>query len=189
MKNTEYILYLDLDGVLVDFNGGYRKLSNGKTIQETNDEEGERAARAKYLAAGEEFWANLDWIRGGQELWNAAKNLFEHVAILSSAGTTDAERGKMVDAGKRRWLQKNIPDMNQSNVFIVLGKHNKQKYASKLGILVDDVRVTIDQWNKAGGFGILHNATHFKRTIEELEDISRPFSLAEIAKRFLHWYL
>ena len=185
MKNSEYILYLDMDGVLVDFNSGYRKLF-GKGIRETQDPNGERAAREKYLAAGSTFWADLDWIRGGQELWDASKRLFERVCILSSAGTTDPIRGQIVEVGKRLWLKKNMPDMDQSKVFIVLGKYEKKKYASKDGILVDDVRVTIDDWNKAGGYGILHSSTYYKSTIETLKDVSRPLTLMEIVKRIKH---
>lgn len=177
-KNKDYRLFLDMDGVLCDFSKGYRKLSNNKTLVETINTDGERVAREKYLTAREEFWENLDWICGGKELWDASKNLFKHVSILSSAGSTDIERGKTIDAGKRKWLKKNIPEMNQSNVFIVLGKHNKQKYASKNGILVDDVQITIDQWNNSGGFGICHNSDYYKKTIEDLKDIVRPIKLS-----------
>lgn len=185
MKNNDYVLYLDLDGVLVDFNSGYRKLFS-KGIKETQESEGEKAAREKYLAAGSTFWAELDWIQGGQELWNAAKGLFERVCILSSAGTTDPVRGQLVEVGKRLWLKKNMPEMSASDVFIVLGKHEKKKHAAKDAILVDDVRVTIDDWNKAGGYGILHNSKYFKTTIETLGDVARPLNLMEIVKRIKH---
>jgi hypothetical protein len=79
-----------------------------------------------------------------------------------------------------------MPEMDPSKVFIVFGKHLKIGYARKNSILVDDVWVTIHNWNKAGGFGIHHNYNNYKKTIEDLEDISRPINLSEIAKRFLH---
>ncbi len=184
MKNKDYILYLDMDGVLVDFDGGYKKLSKGKTIKETTEDEGEKSAREKYLAAGVDWWANLDWIQGGKEVWNASEKLFERVCILSSAGTSDPIRGKMVTEGKMLWLSKNIPSMKHSNVFIVFGKHLKPNYATKNSILVDDVWVTIDRWNKQGGFGILHDSRKYKNTINDLYDIAAPISLSEMIKRF-----
>lgn len=184
MKNKDYILYLDLDGVLVDFDGGYRKLSQGRSIQETAAADGEDSAREKYLKAKADWWANLDWIHGGRELFNASDKMFEHVCILSSAGTGDPEKGKAVVEGKIRWLAKNIPSMDASRTFIVFGKHLKQERSAKNAILVDDVAITIEQWNARGGFGILHKSNDYKKTIEELYDIASPISLAEMVKRF-----
>ncbi len=183
-KNTEYTLYLDMDGVLVDFNGGYKNLSNGMDLQQYAKNFNDEAAREKYLQAGSKFWADLEWIHGGKELYDAASLLFERVCILSSAGTTNEERGAIVTAGKLEWLKKNAPTIPTNRVFIVMGKHRKQEYAAKDSILVDDVAVTIKQWNDKGGYGILHNAKNYKKTIEDLEDISRPIKLSEIVKRF-----
>lgn len=174
-----------MDGVLVNFEGGYQK-KIGKTLKEVVESEGESAARDNYTKAGVQFWANLEWIEGGKELWDASSTLFQRVCILSSAGTTDPEKGKMVAEGKRLWLRKNIPDIDYSKVFIVNGKHMKKHHADKNAILVDDVAVTIKEWNQAGGFGILHNSKNYKKTIEDLTDISRPMNLSEIAKRLGH---
>lgn len=183
-KNSEYILYLDMDGVMVDFDGGFGKISNGNTIKQYSKLHGDNAARDQYLKAGLEFWTNLTWIRGGKELWDAASGLFERVHILSSAGTRDEEKAKVVELGKRQWLKNNIPSIPASQIFIVRGKHRKQEYAAKNSILVDDVILTIKQWNSHGGYGILHNSSNYKKTIEDLEDISRPIKISEIIKRF-----
>lgn len=183
-KNTEYVLYLDMDGVLVDFEGGYLKISSGLSLQEYANAYTIEDARQRYLDEGASFWANLGWIHGGKELWDAASRLFERVCILSSAGTTDEEKASIVAAGKREWLKNNIPSIPDNRIFIVPGKHRKQEYAAKDAILVDDVAATIKQWNANGGYGILHNSKNYKKTIEDLEDISRPMKLSEIVKRF-----
>lgn len=183
MKNRDYSLFLDMDGVLVDFDGGFIKLSNGMKPRDMANNYGEKILRDKFISAGIEFWANLNWINGGKELWNASKELFERVYILSSSGTVDSERGKVVREGKILWLKKNMPDMPEQNIFVVNGKHMKKTKASKDGILVDDVSITIKEWNAAGGYGILHNSKYYKTTIETLEDISRPLNLSEILKR------
>jgi len=185
MKNTEYSLYLDLDGVLVNFDDGYMKLA-GKSIIQTAKDEGDKAARNKYLDAGSQYWENLEWIEGGKEIWNTASSLFNAVYILSSVGTTDPVRGKPVDEGKRRWLKKNIPSIDLSNVFIVGGSHMKKTYSAKNAVLVDDMPKNINEWNQAGGIGILHNSKHYKKTIESLKDISQSLNLSEIVKRIRH---
>lgn len=181
--NEEYILYLDMDGVLVDFEGGFIKLSKGVKATELYKQYGDKAVQHYYLSAGADFWADLDWIEGGRELWEVSRKLFRNVNILSSAGTTDPEKGKPVVAGKMMWLKKHMPEIPESNIFIVYGKHNKQKYATKESILVDDVSETIKIWNAKGGYGILHKASNYKQTIETLEDIVRPLNLSEILKR------
>lgn len=172
-----------MDGVLVDFEGGFVKLSNGLKSSDLYKQYGNKAIQQYYLSAGADFWADLDWIVGGRELWDMARKLFRRVNILSSAGTSDPERGKAVIAGKKMWLKKYMPEMPDSNIFIVLGKHHKPNYATKESILVDDVSETIKKWNAKGGYGILHKASHYKHTIETLEDIVRPLSLTEIIKR------
>ena len=188
MKNTEYILYLDMDGVLVDFEGGYQK-KYGKTIKEVAEEEGNKAAYDKWLASGIQFWANLDWLHGGQELLKTATGLFERVGILSSAGSTDPDKFNMAKTGKLLWLKKNAPSLNQSDIHIVERKYKKKLYASKSSILVDDVPGTIKEFNQAGGYGVLHDYRRYKKTIETLEDVARPMNLSEIVKRIRRWYL
>jgi 5'(3')-deoxyribonucleotidase len=183
MKNSEYILYLDMDGVLVDFDQGFADIYY--SIQGKMDPKAkEEAARRLYTQAGSQFWVDLDWEQGGKEVWDAASNLFETVGILSSASAKTMERFEVVTEGKRRWLKKNIPGLPDDHIFIVGSKSQKQNYADKLSILVDDKTSTIQQWNAKGGYGIVHKASQYKKTIEELEDISRPVSLAEIVKRF-----
>jgi len=172
-----------MDGVLVDFNSGYRTLANGKTIAETKETEGEKEARRKYLAAGVSFWANLPWTSGGQALWKSAQDLFERVCILSSMGTTDPERGVMVKAGKLQWLANNLtPNLPESRIFIVPRRFFKKEKAAHDAILVDDMEDTIQDWNTAGGYGILHKDSRYKKTIYELEDIAAPLNLTEILK-------
>ena len=178
-----------MDGVLVDFGSGYRKLTKGMSMKDMAEKYGADVARKHFLKAGVNFWATLDWEYGGKELFETATRLFNTVRILSSAGTTDPEKGKMVVAGKRLWIKTNLPSMSMSDVIIVPGKHVKKTYATKNSILVDDMPSTIRDWNAAGGYGILHESGRYKKTIEDLEDISRPIKITELVKRFVGRYL
>jgi len=177
-----------MDGVLVDFQGGYRKFA--KSIQDAGliagmeKEEARGVIRQHYRDAGATFWADLDWAHGGKELWNTAKRLFERVCILSSTGAKEdpTGRGPIVEFGKQEWLKKHMPDMPSGNIFIVHGKHLKKNHAAKNAILVDDMAVTIKEWNESGGYGILHDDRYFENTIETLVEIAAPMSLGEMAK-------
>ena len=180
--NTEYKLYLDMDGVLVDFEGGFINLTN-MTSKELADKQGKKDVVDTYISAGIKFWSNLKWIHGGKEVWDTAQKLFKNVFILSSTGTSDTERGNVVATGKRIWLKNNIPSMEEQNIFIVNGRRLKPQYASKDSILVDDMSDTIHQWNVKGGYGILHSSHNYEQTIEELEYISQPVKLKELIKR------
>lgn len=182
-KNTDTILYLDMDGVLVDFDGGFSKIAQGLAIKEYSKAFGEAKARNTFLDAGIHFWENLEWIHGGKELWNTASRLFHRVYILSSAGTTHPQKAEMVEAGKREWLKKHIPSIPHDHIFVVRGRHLKQQFSTPNSILVDDMNDTIQSWNLKGGFGILHNSNNYKKTINELHDISAPIKLQEIVKR------
>jgi hypothetical protein len=182
MANKEYILYLDMDGVLCDFDGGYQRLAKTRGPKLAQSKE-QSLEPMEYYKRALSFWSGLDWIQGGQELYEASTLLFERVCILSSAGSVDDLKLMATTDGKKLWLKKNIPAMKDENIFIVPGKEFKQKYANKGAILVDDKAITIKQFNAAGGYGILHRASHYKKTIGDLEDIALPMNLGELAKQ------
>jgi hypothetical protein len=180
--NSEYKLYLDMDGVLVNFDkGNVESKQNFKKLMLKYHDKSIETLHDIWMVR---FWADLEWLYGGKELWEISKKLFNDVFILSSVGTVDPKKGKLSEAGKRLWVQNNMPDMPQSNVIIVYGKENKIPYANKFSILVDDMPITIQRWKEKGGYGILHRASNYKKTIEDLEDISRPIKISELVRRF-----
>lgn len=161
-----------MDGVLVDFDKGYSKLVGGKSLKANSLENGEQSARDRFLQAGPQFWADLEWIDGGKEVLDTAQRLFTNVWILSSAGTTNEKLGQSVIKGKQEWLSKHIPSIPLSNVLIVYGKHRKKEYASRSRILVDDLPDTIASWTENHGIGILHSHTNYKKSIETLNGLA-----------------
>ncbi len=173
-----------MDGVLTDFHQGFSDVYYSVITDKMSKEEKMKAAEAEYARQGASFWVNLDWEHGGRELWKASANLFEHIGILSSASANTVRRLEEVTEGKVEWLKKHIPELPEDQIIIVASKHQKQNYANKFSILVDDKDTTIQEWNSRGGYGILHNSSNYRKTIEDLEDIALPISLAEIVKRF-----
>ena len=80
------------------------------------------------------------------------------------------------------WIADHLPGIPLENVHIVTEGVLKAKFATKNSILVDDRKSTIEAFNKAGGFGILHWSKHYNKTIQELVEIASPMGLGEIAK-------
>ena len=171
--NDNMKLFLDLDGVICNFSKGYKKLSHDISIGTYAELYGKESAKDIFLNAGTKFWEDLEWIDGGKELFNAASSLFKHVFILSSAGTTNEYKSKIVEEGKRNWLKVNIPSIPPENIFIVKGRHLKQEYSNSDSILVDDLEDTIKSWDSKGGIGILHNSDNYQETIDELDILSK----------------
>ena len=189
MKNSEYILYLDMDGVLVDYSSGWWAIAKQlgiKPVQIKGEFEftKEDISRVHSQTRQPAFWSGLGWELGGEELWGAANVLFENIHILSStAAKNDVLAGKIVEEGKLIWLKENLhPHLPSSNIHIVSEGVKKAQYADKLAILVDDRKSTIQAFKAAGGYGILHSAKRYRKTIEELKDVALPLGLGEIAR-------
>jgi len=178
--NKTYTVYLDMDGVLVDFQKSYNNLPGGTRIKSNSAEQDVSKAREKYLTAGPKFWADMDWIHGGKELFQVAAAQFQSIKILSSAGTTDIEKGKPVIEGKLQWLSRHLPSISRDNIHIVYGSHRKAEYATPNAILVDDLSSTIKAWNDKNGIGILHDAKYYKKSIDALEKLAKPIKLSEL---------
>lgn len=183
--NIDYVLYLDLDGVLVGFEEGYRKISKGMTFDEYADKYGKDAAIRHFQARGYNFWENLGWENGGKEVYDTAKHLYRDVRILSSTGTKElGPRHEEIAKGKRKWINRN--GLEFSRIVIVHNRHLKQNYATPMSILVDDLRSNIREWNAAGGTGIYHDVRRYHHTIAELGELSKSISFSEIAKCAAH---
>ena len=60
-----YIIYCDMDGVLVDFEKGYYDLTGTSTKQFPK---GDNSFWQPISDAGAEFWATLPWMPDGKEL-------------------------------------------------------------------------------------------------------------------------
>jgi 5'(3')-deoxyribonucleotidase len=155
-------IYVDLDGVLCDFDRGFIEIT-GMSPESVDDNE----LWSRISAHGKSrFFSELPWMPGGQELWQFVTQNFLQVKILTALGKSDAQ-DKQTSTGKRQWLQKNIPDLQDSDIIMVANKHRKRHYSKPNDILVDDTKSTIQEWIKKGGIGILHKISN--DTMRELQ--------------------
>ena len=155
-EETQYTIYCDMDGVLVNFDRGYQELT-GMTTQQA-DAMGGDTFWEPLTQAGAKWWITLNWMPDGKQLWSYIK---KYTPILLSAPSKQ-ESSRL---GKRVWVKRELPDVK----LILRPASQKQQYASPTSILIDDRQKNIDQWEAAGGIGILH--TNTANTIEQLKQL------------------
>jgi hypothetical protein len=158
--SPQYKIYCDMDGVLVDFDKGYQQLT-GKETQHV-DVQGKsefwntfRQSLQDKKMQEKEYWANLQWMPDGKELW-------DHIKTMNPTLLSAPSRDPQSRLGKRIWVKKNIP----GTPLILASAEAKKNYARKNSILIDDRVSNINDWNNAGGIGILHTST--STTLEKL---------------------
>ena len=155
-EETEYTIYCDMDSVLVDFDRGYQELTG--MISQQADAKGVETFWDPISKAGAKFWITLQWMPDGKQLWDYIK---KYNPILLSAPSRE-ESSKL---GKRVWVKRELPGVK----LILKYASQKQEYASPTSILIDDRQKNIDQWEAAGGIGILHTST--PNTIKQLQQL------------------
>lgn len=152
---NDITLYLDMDGVLADFNKAYTALD-----PKLEDRKKFREAVITYR-----IFEDLEFMPDAQELLNHVSKLQGvRVEILTSMGTFDPFQGNSAKSQKILWLnKKNIPYKPN----FVRAKHEKAQYATPTSILIDDSSGCIGPFLVAGGHGILHRTA--AETIEVLD--------------------
>lgn len=166
MNNKKYgKIYVDMDGVLVDFMAGAEKVLGHSFDMPYNDKK-EKIARKATIASHDNFWANLDPMKDAFVLWNYINRYDPNILTAYPTWDNSAKEGKW------DWVKKHLT-LDRKNFFPVR-REEKQNYAvdSKTGlpnILIDDYQKNIDEFNKAGGIGIRH--INAKLTIYKLKEL------------------
>ncbi len=161
-------IYLDLDGVLADFDRGVLELckmkaasQNGKRDVKYDDLMWQR------IRMTDHFYDRLELMPGAKMMFDQIFSRYgEQCEILT--GIPKPERG-IVNAGqdKINWVKRCLSDKVKIN--IVLRKEKLQYCSGQNSILIDDRERTIQDWRKAGGIGILH--TSAEDTLRQLRDL------------------
>ena len=152
-------LFLDMDGVLCNFDKAYRAIDP------------EKADRKKFREAVfmHKIFEDLEFMHDAHELLDfVAKLEGINIEILTSMGTYDELQGHEAKTQKLYWLHKhNIP--YKAN--FVRAKQEKANHAHDCAILVDDSIGCITPFAAKGGHAIHHSRS--SDTIQQIHDTIR----------------
>ena len=143
------MIYLDMDGVLCNFERRYFELY-GELPGSMRDRK-EFSVHWEHFIQTKQF-ETLDWYPGAQKLLEYCFATGIPIEVLTSSGGNKYH--DLVESHKKVWLESHGLGMLKANV--VAGRKNKAKFATPNRILIDDTPDVIDSYNAAGGLGILH---------------------------------
>jgi 5'(3')-deoxyribonucleotidase len=154
IKKETVIIYCDMDGVIADFVKFADKKSGGKF----SDQQWDKLPSNTYEL--------LDLMPDAKKLWSYISKY--NVRILTAYPS--AKRGeisKKAPSDKINWMKKffNFP---KNKIHTVL-RIQKQDYAKKNAILIDDDMRNIKEFNARGGTAIHHKSAN--ETIKKLKGI------------------
>lgn len=155
-------VYLDLDGVLAGFDDHFRK-TFGANPRDYEDKEGRDAFWDAVNNAGIDFWSEMGWEKGGQQLLDYLNSKDVELHILSSPG-----RSNWAEEGKTKWLERMNINIPSDRVHYKQAK-NKREMAAPDALLIDDRGSNIAQFIEDGGKGIKHDSSNLKSTIHKLK--------------------
>jgi len=127
----------------------------GKTSVDKNDlrintpNKNVRKLMKDLIRNNKDFWANLEWAKGGRVIWNAIAPYNPY--ILSAPMGKSAES----KAGKIEWIKKNLTPQ-PGRIILDDDKWKHTDFDGKQGVLIDDMWFNIDEYREAGGIAIFH---------------------------------
>jgi len=150
-------LYLDMDGVLCDFDTPYAEIQS-----DLEDKD-----KFRFVVEQHEIFKKLKAMPDAlQMLLHLATLKHIHIEMLTSVGTFDETLGHKIKLQKAYWLERNnIP--HKPN--FVRCREEKAEYANKHTILIDDHLECVEPFRNAGGHAIHH--INAKTTIVELTEL------------------
>ena len=154
-EESEYKVYLDMDGVLADFDQRFRDISG----MEPREFENKYGRKAFWNLIDEEnkikFWVGIPVMDGAAALVNAVKD-YDYELLTSPSAKKQSYLGKIL------WVKNHTGDVFPSKPRInfkrAKEKHEVKPQLSQTDILIDDREDTIGRWNAAGGTGIVYKS-------------------------------
>ena len=152
-EEEQYYIYLDMDGVVADFDKRFNDLS-GMMPQDYVNKNGLKAfwdlIDEKHKVA---FWRGIELMPDAQKLVNYVE---QHPFEMLTAPSIK----KQSIIGKGLWIKDKVGTLYSSKPKVTYRsakqKHTVKPNLTKFDILIDDKGSTIDNWNAAGGTAILY---------------------------------
>ena len=153
-------IFVDMDGVLADFFGSWKKLV-GKDWRKIDDID----SALQKIRDTENFWLDIPPTKNANNLLGIIKKIKGSYNILSAPLPNDPNS----EPHKREWIKNHLKGFPPNRVIIT---HDKAKYATQPdgtpNILIDDYGINVQKWESAGGVGFKHKDHKFERTARNL---------------------
>lgn len=155
----EFLIFSDLDGVLTDFD------SHAK-------------AHGKFNEKGQPKWDELDYAWWStMPAYDGAKKFYDD---LRARGRTRMLTAPIMNSGSFQGKAEWVKEFRRSRFglldLVIAKADDKRLLARPNHILVDDRQKNVDEWNEAGGIGILHTGDYadtLKRVDEAMAQYRR----------------
>jgi hypothetical protein len=155
-----YKIYVDLDGVLVDFDKQVERIGFPRDLTTDKKLRNKFWQTIGWMAShGKPFWGDMDLMPDAMQLWSYLKKY--NPEILSATGTVGN-----APTEKRGWVFHHLGNVK---VHLTQTTRAKAEFAAPNHILIDDRNKAIGPWTAAGGIGILH--TSAANTIAQLKEL------------------
>lgn len=155
-------IFVDMDGVLCDFDKRYTEIFKMTPFEVRNDRVNKLYSQHWHQFVDGMNFSSLDWFEGGEKLFKYLNSLKEQKCILSSSGGFD--RHSEVQAQKFSWLA--LHNIKWPAV-VVPGRRFKSGFASSSSFIIDDTPDVSASFIEKGGHGIVHK--NVDETIAKLE--------------------
>jgi len=163
-QKSEYKVYLDMDGVLADFDKRFEDIAGMKPSEFEN----KYGTKAFWNLIDEEnkisFWVGIPEMPGAKALVDAVKD-YNFELLTSPSAKKQSYLGKILWVRNHKDLFGGKPRINFKRA---KEKHEIKPELSKTDILIDDREDTIGRWNAAGGTGIV-----YKNISQVLNDLGK----------------
>lgn len=163
VDRPQYKIYVDLDGVLVDFDKAMAAIGFPLDVVLRD-----KKAKSKFWQTvgwmaknGKPFWGNMDPMPDAHVLWNYLQKYHIKPEILSATGHV----GNATEE-KHAWVKQHLGVVP---THLVRKSSDKAQFAAPNHILIDDRAKSIEPWTAAGGIGILHKSA--ADTVAKLEEL------------------
>lgn len=135
-------VFLDMDGVLSDFDSHARDQGKYDT-----------AGKPKWEELDSTWWATMPAYDGMKAFYNDMKKIGNVRMLTAPTLSSGCYRGKA------EWVEKQFGRWGLNDL-IICRALDKHLLARPNHILIDDRQKNVDEWNAAGGIGILHTGDY-----------------------------
>ena len=160
-------IYFDMDGVLADFDRGIKELGKIAKVDQSKATSATDDALWDAVRSVVNFYDKLEPVSGSVEMFKKLYSIYGDKCEILSAVPKPHRNIPSAREDKIKWVRRVLSDQVVINLVY---RAEKQDFVKGKGcILIDDYQINIDEWNEAGGTGILFESVD--KVLEKLKEL------------------